>query len=348
MRNGLAALILTSALVGLGATPATQNVPAAAGQAPATVHRATPSYDDYFTGKAAGVTASTRGGLQLEGGGTDIDAAFRWLIAHADGRNIVVIRASGGDGYNAYIMKLGRVDSVESIVFKSREASFDKDVLRAIEHADGVFIAGGDQSNYVKYWKGTPVEDLLNGLAKRGVPIGGTSAGLAVLGHVVYTSANDGDGPSLSAAVALANPYIPQVALERDFLKMPNMAGIVTDSHVGPRDRLGRTLVFLARMVTDGWATPARAIAVDQESAVLVEADGTATVVGKAPTYFIETTGKAAVCKPGTPLTMGGFKTYRVPPGGSFNLKTWTGTGGSAYVLSVEAGVVSSSSGKIY
>jgi hypothetical protein len=45
---------------------------------------------------------------------------------------------------------------------------------------------------------------------------------------------------------------------------------------------------------------------------------------------------------------MGGFKTYRVPPGGSFNLKTWTGTGGSAYVLSVEAGVVSSSSGKIY
>ena len=197
-------------------------------------------------------------------------------------------------------------------------------------------------------WKGTPVEDLLNGLAKRSVPIGGTSAGLAVLGQVAYTAMNDGDGPSLTSAVALANPYVAQVALERDFLKMPNMAGIVTDSHVGPRDRLGRTLVFLARMVTDGWASPARAIAVDQESAVLVEADGTATVVGKAPTYFIETTGKAAACKPGTPLTMGGFKTYRVPPGGTFNLKTWSGAGGTAYILSVDAGVVSSSSGKIY
>jgi cyanophycinase-like exopeptidase len=211
-----------------------------------------------------------------------------------------------------------------------------------------VFIAGGDQSNYVKYWKGTPVEDLLNGLAKRGVPIGGTSAGLAVLGQVAYTAMNDGDGPSLTSAVALANPYIAQVALEHEFLKMPNMSGIVTDSHVGPRDRLGRTLVFLARMLTDGWASPARAIAVDQESAVLVEADGTATVVGKAPAYFIETTSEAVVCKPGMPLTMGGFKTYRVPPGGSFNLKTWSGAGGTAYVLSVEAGVVSSSSGKIY
>jgi cyanophycinase-like exopeptidase len=348
MRIGLATLILTSALAGLGAIASPQAARTPAEQAPATVHRTTATYDDYLTGHVSDVTAPTKGGLQLEGGGTDIDAAFRWLIAHADGRDIVVIRASGADGYNSYIMNLGRVDSVESIVFKSREASFDKDVLRALEHADGVFIAGGDQSNYVKYWKGTPVEELLNGLAKRGVPIGGTSAGLAVLGQVAYTAMNDGDLPNLTSAVALASPYVPQVALEHEFLKMPNMAGIVTDSHVGPRDRLGRTLVFLARMVTDGWASPARAIAVDQESAVLVEADGTAMVVGKAPTYFIETTEKAAVCKPGAPLTMSGFKTYRVPPGGAFNLKTWSGSGGTAYVLSVGAGVVSSSSGKVY
>lgn len=81
---------------------------------------------------------------------------------------------------------------------------------------------------------------------------------------------------------------------------------------------------------------------------MLVEADGAATVVGKAPTYFIETTEKPTACKPGTPTTMSGFKTYRVPPGGSFNVKTWSGTGGTAYILSVTAGVVSSSNGRIY
>ena len=126
------------------------------------------------------------------------------------------------------------------------------------------------------------------------------------------------------------------------------MAGIITDSHVGVRDRLGRTLAFLARITTDDWAPSARGIAVDQESAVLVETDGSSKVVGKAPTYFLQTTRKAAICKPGTSLTIDGINAYRVPSGGTFNLRTWTGTGGDAYVLSVNAGVVTSSSGKIY
>jgi cyanophycinase len=312
--------------------------------APPTVHRATATYDDYLTGNPADVTTKTRGGLQLEGGGTDIPDAFRWLIDHAGGGDIVVIRASGADGYNPFIMRLGRVDSVESIVFKSREAASDPDIIRTLEHAEAVFIAGGDQSKYVTYWKDTPVEATLDTLATRGVPIGGTSAGLAVLGQFGYSALN----ASVKSATALADPYTPEITLERAFLTLPNMAGIITDSHVGVRDRLGRTLVFLARILADGWAVPARGIAVDQESAVLVEADGSATIVGKAPTYFLEAAHKPSVCRPATPLTMSGVAAYRVTAGGTFNLKTWTGTGGTPYVLSVDAGVVTSSIGKIY
>jgi len=313
-------------------------------QSPQTVHKVTPTYESYLTGSPADVSPATRGGLQLEGGGTDIPEAFQWLIDHAGGGDIVVIRASGSDGYNPFIVKLGSVDSVESIVFKSREASADPDVLRSIGHAEAVFIAGGDQSNYVKYWKDTPVQAALDALAGRGVPVGGTSAGLAVLGQFGYSGMN----ASVKSETALADPYSTEVTLERAFLTMPNMAGIITDSHVGVRDRLGRTLAFLARITTDDWATPARGIAVDQESAVLVEADGSSKIVGKAPTYFLQTTRKADVCRPGTPLTIAGINAYRVPPGGTFNLRTWTGTGGEAYVLSVDVGVVTSSSGKIY
>ncbi len=43
-----------------------------------------------------------------------------------------------------------------------------------------MFIAGGDQANYVRGWKGTPVEDAINANVAAGKPIGGTSAGLAV------------------------------------------------------------------------------------------------------------------------------------------------------------------------
>ena len=67
---------------------------------------------------------------------------------------------------------------------------------------------------------------------------------------------------------------------------MPFLKGVITDTHFVERDRLGRTLVFLARMLQDGMASPARAIAVDSTTAVLVEADGTATVVGKTTAYF--------------------------------------------------------------
>ncbi len=311
---------------------------------PAESHRSTPAYDSYLTGNPDDVTRKTTGGLQLEGGGTDIPDAFRWLIDHAGGGDVVVIRASGSDGYNPWIPTLGDVDSVESIVFHSREAASDPDVLKSLEHAEAVFLAGGDQSNYIKYWKGTPVETTIEALAKRGVPIGGTSAGLAVLARFGFSAMND----SIASAAALANPYDEKITIERDFLSLPHLDGIITDSHFAVRDRMGRSLAFLARIVADGWASPARSIAVDQESAVLVEPDGSAHVVGKTATYFMRTTQAPTVCRPNTPLSIDGIDVYRVPPGGTFNLTTWTGTGGTAYTLSVHDGVIQSSTGQIY
>jgi cyanophycinase len=312
--------------------------------APQTIHRATPGYDTYLTGNPADVSPVTKGGLQLEGGGTDIPEAFRWLIAHAGGGDIVVIRASGADGYNRFIMDLGPVDSVESIVFHRREASFDPEVLDRLQHAEAVFIAGGDQANYVRFWKDTPLQATLNALARRGVPVGGTSAGLAVLGEFSFAALED----TVTSAEALADPYSPKVTLERGFLALPRMNRIITDSHFVPRDRLGRLLVFLARIVQDGWSPTARAIAVDQEAALLVEADGSAAAVGKGSVYFMETTSRATVCRPGLPLTIDGIRTVRVAPGGSFDLTSWSGPGATPYMLSVQAGKVESSTGSIY
>lgn len=316
---------------------------AAAPAKPVTIKRSTATYDSYLTGNAADVTRKTTGGLVLAGGGTDVPDASRWLIAHAGGGDVVVIRASGADGYNDFMMGLGPADSVESIVFKSREASSDPEVIRTLEHAEAVFLAGGDQGNYIKYWKDTPVEDVLNALARRGVPIGGTSAGLAVLGQFGFAALND----SITSAAALADPFSDKITIERDFLTMPHMSGIITDSHFVERDRMGRTLVFLARLVHDKWAPRARAIAIDSKTAVLVEADGTASVVGTGPAYFMETTA-ATRLEPQTPVSIAGISTYRVKAGATFNLATWTGTGGTAYVLSVDRGQVKSSNGSVY
>ena len=332
---------LTTIVVAVSFLAATQN------QSPAkleTTKRSTPTYDSYLTGNAADVTRKTTGGLVLAGGGTDVPDASRWLIAHAGGGDVVVIRASGADGYNEFMMGLGPADSVESIVFKSREASSDPEIIRTLERAEAVFLAGGDQGNYVKYWKGTPVQTTLNALAERGVPIGGTSAGLAVLGEFGFAALND----SITSAAALADPFSDKITIEREFLKMPHLSGVITDSHFVERDRMGRTLVFLARIVHDKWAPRARAIAVDSKTAVLVEADGAAAVVGTGAAYFIQTTTPPVGLKPGVPVSIAGLETYRVKAGAAFNLATWTGSGGENYVLSVEGGTVKSSSGSVY
>jgi cyanophycinase-like exopeptidase len=52
--------------------------------------------------------------------------------------------------------------------------------------------------------------------------------------------------------------------------------------------RHGALLVFLARILQDGWAKRARAIAVEENAAVLIGADGRVTVVGFGPAYFFE------------------------------------------------------------
>ncbi len=311
-----------------------------AAQAPAT----SPDFDSFRLGNPADIATKPTGGLQLEGGGTDQPEAFAWLVKHANGGDVLVIRASGTDAYNPFIAKLGTANSVETIVFKNRAASSNPVVLDKLAHAEAIFMAGGDQGNYIKYWKDTPVEDAINAAAKRGVPIGGTSAGLAVMSQFSFAALND----SIVSKDAIANPYDAKVTIEKDFLDLPHMKGIITDSHWVERDRLGRTLVFMARLMEDGLTSPARAIAIDSITAVLMELDGTATVVGKTAAYFMAVDDKPAVCKPGQPLTMNGIKVYRVQPGGRFNIKTWKGDGGLAYTLAVDKGVVTSSRGDVY
>ena len=307
-------------------------------------------FDYFLTGSGADVVGATQSGLALMGGGTDVDAVFTWMSDRAGGGDFVVIRASGADGYNQYVFDLGDFDSVETLVLKNQAASFDPFVLQTIRNAEALFVAGGDQSNYVNFWKGTPVEDAIHELAARGIPIGGTSAGTAILSEFVYAAQRQ----SSTSTEALANPFHRNITLDRDFLVLDHMGGIITDQHLIERDRLGRTLTFMARIVADGWAPESRAIAIDRETAVLVDASGQATVVANAthPTpfaYFLRG-GTPQVVAPKTPLTYTNIETQRVQPGSTFNLSTWTGTGVTGYTLNVQAGVVTSTQpgGSIY
>src|SRR4051812_16660869 len=161
-------------------------------------------------GDTADVQAPTKAGVVMMGGGKDVDEAFKWMINCSGGGDVVVIRASGTSAYNPYIYNLQKVNSVETLKIDSRELANNDTVARIIRNAEMLFIAGGDQSNYIKYWKGSRTMDAINYLLNiKHAPVGGTSAGCAILGGIYYS----GEGGSLTADSALANPYSKLVTL---------------------------------------------------------------------------------------------------------------------------------------
>jgi cyanophycinase len=272
------------------------------------------------------------------GGSTDVDAAFEWQIDRSGGGDFVVIRASGSNGYNQYIYDLGPVNSVESLVITSSAAANHPFVVEKVANAEALFIAGGNQWNYVNLWKGTALEDAIHALRDQNVPIGGTSAGLAVLGEFSFSAENG----TVYSDEALENPYNQYMTLEQDFLEFPILSGVITDSHFKENDRMGRLVGFLARILQDGWAAEARGIGVSEKTALLVEPDGSAVVAGTGGVYFLRTPGMPEVCQPSTPLTFQDLSVYRVFAGGSFDLADWTGSGGLAYEVSALNGNLSS------
>jgi cyanophycinase len=283
-----------------------------------------PPYQYYRVGNAQDAQVKPQAGYALLGGGEDLDEAFVWLCGRAHGGDLLVLRSSGTDAYNPYIQKLCHLNSVATIVIGSREAANDPFVAAKIREAHAIFISGGDQSTYINFWMGTPVQAELNKAIECGVPVGGTSAGLAVLGEWAYTA--QGDKPNdkdLDSKTALTDPFHPRVTLVKGFLTIPILKGVITDTHFATRDRMGRLLVFLARLnVNDA---KIRGIGVEQTGAVLLEPNGEATVVGHGSAYFIEPLKQAEILKANKPLSFLHLKVQTVPPGHGFNVMNWSG-----------------------
>src|SRR4029077_6322863 len=162
--------------------------------------------------------------------------------------------------YNPYIQQLcPSENSVATLIIPNRTMASDPFVISTIQSAEALWIAGGDQSNYINYRNGTPVQDALNGLITQGVPIGGTSAGFNVLTPFIYSAlASQG----VTSSQALADPFTRYITLDRDFVNVPPVQGLHGDPHFVTRDRMGRDLAFLCRIFTNNWSNMPRGISI--------------------------------------------------------------------------------------
>ncbi len=270
----------------------------------------------------------------LLGGHGDVDEATREFCAHSGGGDIVVLRATEADEYNSEFHEVCPGNSVTTLVITSRDGANAPLVAEKLSAAHAIFIAGGDQSNYVRYWTHTAVQEIINSSMARGVPIGGISAGLAVQGEFVFSSMID----TITSPEALTNPYEPLMTLSRDFLAEPGMKGILADSHFSQRQRLGRSIAFLARIVQDGWAGSVHGIGIDETTAVVLDPSGQAKVLGKGAAYFVTLDHPPDVCAYKKPLTVHGVKILKVHAGkgATFDFNSWS----SPSAVGSEANVV--------
>ena len=104
----------------------------------------------------------------------------------------------------------------------------------------------------MEYYTDSYVDAAIDTLAARGVPIGGTSAGNSILAQFGYS----GITGSVTSEQALNNPFTPLITIEDGFLNLsPLLSDKITDDHFVTRNRMGRLVTFLTRIIQDGTAT---------------------------------------------------------------------------------------------
>lgn len=299
----------------------------------------------YLIGDSTDVSTKTEAGLLLMGGSTDVDSAMKWFLSKSGGGDILVLRASGADGYNKYMFDLAKVNSVETLIIDSREKASLPEIEEKIRNAEAVFIAGGDQWNYVKYWKNTGVASAINHLLNtKKVPVGGTSAGLAILGQAYFSAEFD----TITSDEVLTNPLSNKVAIgSKDFIASKFLENTITDSHYSQRDRQGRHIVFMAKMMQSLDYKIVKGIGIDEKTAVCIDQNGIGKVFGANSAYFLQTNNKLpeefSSQKPLTWLrNKKAIKAYKItgsPTGnGSFKANNWTFKGGIQYFYYVKEG----------
>jgi len=278
------------------------------------------------------------------------DAATRWFLKNADRGNYLVLRSGEigkqadwvCDDYRKYI------SSSAELSINHRKAANNPRVIQYIHDAEALFIAGGDQTKYEQYWEGSAVEEAINYLVNhKKVPIGGTSAGMAILGDYYYAPTHEG---VLSSEI-LNNPFHPNTKdiYYSDFIKIPILRKVITDTHLDridkfhPEPRYGRIFGFLARVVHENHCQfPFFGIGLDQGVFVSIDDQGIAKVFGNgrgAGAYFLQTNGAAPErIQRDLPLIWNNHgqavKVYKIsgdPQGsGHFDLNDWlTASGGT-------------------
>ncbi len=210
-----------------------------------------------------------------------------------------------GKRYEKLFKGIG-VEEARALAFADRADASREESLRMLETASGVFFTGGNQLRISTILGGTPVAKAVRRMNARGVAVGGTSAGAAVLSEHMIASGDEGPTPKIGMA-SLA----PGFGLSNR---------VIIDQHFRQRDRLGRLLTALA------YNPFAVGVGLDEDTAAFINPDRVIEVVGTGAITIVDVSAlqhsSVATTDEGKPICMTSIRLHLLTHGATYNLET--------------------------
>lgn len=286
------------------------------------------------------VRSETSGRIVLMGGGTEVDRGSALFVDGALGGDVLVLRASGStESYTSYFAEelTSSIDvpaaSVTTLLLDDPALAADAAVLCRVDGAEAIWLAGGDQADYLVRWPDA-LRDALTRAVDDGVAVGGTSAGAMSLSALAFDALNG----SVTSEEALANPNDDLVRVSPSPFAPAAMADTIVDTHFVAREREGRLLAFLDRALVDG-AARVVGVGLDESGTALIVEPASASFTFLADddaTAFVYEANGPEAAEEGA-LDLEGVKRVRLVDG---NAGAWPKSFADAELVDVIDGVV--------
>ncbi|MEM7678769.1 MAG: cyanophycinase, partial [Myxococcota bacterium] len=146
-------------------------------------------------------------------------------------------------------------------------------------------------------------------------------AGCAVQGEHIYDP--DGVLGAITEEV-VADPYDVTVNISPRIFNFPIMNQIITDTHFYERDRMGRLMVFMARLHEDRVARRLYGVGVSEQTSLFIDRNGVGIVDGNYEVYVLEEDAgtRRIQIAPGRPAIYQDVIRYRLLSGDTFDFDT--------------------------
>jgi cyanophycinase len=204
--------------------------------------------------------SEARGKLVAVGGAEDKEGdcvilkEFVRLAKGEKARVVVMTVASDlpqevGAEYRKVFKRLGAGD-VKVVDVSQREDTKSEKAMKALEEATAVYFTGGDQLHITALLGGTEMDKLIKRRHDRGLLLGGTSAGAAMMSNSMLLGGDSECNPRSGAV---------EIGPGMDFI-----VGAVIDTHFSQRGRHGRLITAVAHYPQD------LGLGLDEDTAIVV------------------------------------------------------------------------------